>query len=168
MALWKYVGSQSTGQKVKGKLIANSEGEARRRLADMSIECSRLELVDESKPKPWPIEHVGGFSGASNAAIADQPGVPPSPEVEKRVMGAIDGLAGTREIANQMGRAKLPQPSAPKRRETIIINESSQVAAQAERLLAARDGHVKHAAMALDAKGWLRVMLVIEHDCEEG
>jgi len=165
---WNYT-AKIMGKQVRGMVMAETEAEARTRLLDMGIEVQ--EVFMEGKPNP---NQAGGLAPSLPPILSGTPQeVPPTQESQARIEQSIEAMKNTSEVAHSVAPKELRSAPAKarvdgKRRQSILLDEFPQVRAQAEELLSSLNGVVAHARMCVDAKGKIKILLVVEHDVKAG
>jgi hypothetical protein len=188
MQFYKYVGKNSSGETVRGKIQASEQVEARERLRRMGIAVERFGEEESSEPEipyaPADPSKVFGTTGkaaestgaAKSEAKPQPPASPPATVLPPKPTAAPvppattpaptqDSQTRLSETVEAMSKARL-QPMVKRRKQKLILGEPPMVAEESNRLLEKCDGSVVHLAMHTDAQGRLKIAVVIEYDAQ--
>lgn len=160
---WRYTFSDHSGNIVKGRIAAEDEPEAKRRLAAMGITYQSLEYIDPGNPEnSTVIPKQGGEIplGALPPVPGPKPApgvltVPPSPP-------KANPIRDMAHVADMAERMRPPKP--PCRREKLFHDDPKKVTKFVEELLDRKNGSVKHLAMSHTPQGAPMMTVVVEFD----
>jgi len=144
MSLWSYVGIDQSEKAVKGKVHADDEESAKKRVADLGIRCQS-------------VKEVGAIPKETTTAEQDL--------AAERTVASMNQAVKSFQETSQMGVGpkEAPKPKENKPRQYVLYGNGTQVQSQAEPFLVA-GGRVIHAKMCPDGTGRPQVLLVIEEE----